>query len=303
VVTFIVGHPPGGGYDRIARLLAKCLPKYIPGKPTFIVQNMPGGSTVIAANHIYNVAKPDGLTMAIIDRATTFMRLLKVGGIKFDLTKFAWIGSPTIESYVLVIRSDLPSKNIQDLMGQKKPIFLGSTGPTSINAPVSLMLKKYLGMNVETVEYRGTADVYLAIERKEVDGMVDAWNSVKIRVERGDVRPVLRTRIVQRGTENLPINEDLTTDPTGKKIMAMHAIVGGAGRFCIAPPRTPEEALRILRNAFARAIKEDPELRENAEKLMVDFEYVPAERCLEIINFILNQPADVVKEFSKFVAF
>jgi len=303
VITFIVGYPPGGGYDRMARVLAKSLPKHIPGKPTIIVQNIPGGSSVIAANQLYNTAKPDGLTIAILNRALVFAQLLKVKGIKFDLTKFQWIGSPSTESTVLVIRSDLPYKTIHDLLKTKKEIFLAGSTPASINTQFAMILKEFLGLNIKHVEYRGTAEIWLGMERKEVDGLGDAYNSVRIHIERGLCRPLLRTRISQPGIENLPVNEDLTTNPTGKKIMAMHAIVGGAGRFCVAPPGTSANVMGILRGAFAKAINEDQELKEEAKKLLMDFEYVPAEKCLEIIHYILGQPDDMVKEFSRFVQF
>ena len=108
VITIIVGYGPGGGYDRIARILAKNLSKFIPGKPTVLVQNMPGADSMIAANYLYRIAKPDGLTIGAFNRGLVFAQLLKGEGVKFDLTKFAWIGSAAIESTVLVLRADLP---------------------------------------------------------------------------------------------------------------------------------------------------------------------------------------------------
>src|SRR5713101_2403163 len=92
-VTIIVGYKPGGGYDATARLLARHLPKHIPGKPTVIVQNMPGGNSIIAANHLYNVARPDGLTIGTFNRNLPIAQLTRVQGVKYDMTRFAWIGS------------------------------------------------------------------------------------------------------------------------------------------------------------------------------------------------------------------
>src|SRR5574340_289513 len=90
VMRIIVGFTPGGGYDRMARLLAKHLPKYIPGKPSIIVENMGGASSIIAANYLYNIAKPDGLTIGIFNRALPHAQVLKMEGIKFDVRKYAW---------------------------------------------------------------------------------------------------------------------------------------------------------------------------------------------------------------------
>src|SRR5689334_1516656 len=99
-VTIIVGYKPGGGYDATARLLARYLPKHLPGKPTVIVQNMPGGNSIIAANHLYNVAKPDGLTIGTFNRNLPIAQLTGVQGVKFDVRKFAWIGSAANETTI-----------------------------------------------------------------------------------------------------------------------------------------------------------------------------------------------------------
>src|SRR4030042_3483351 len=127
-MIIIVGYGPGGGYDRLARLLAKHLPKYIPGKPSIIVENMPGADSMIAANHLYNIAKPDGLTIGTFTRGLPFAQLTKVDGVKYDLTKYSWIGSSAVEAIILVIRADLPYKTFHDLQKTRAPIPMGGTG-------------------------------------------------------------------------------------------------------------------------------------------------------------------------------
>src|SRR5438067_12969882 len=114
-VTIVVGYKPGGGYDATARMLARHLPDHLPGKPTVIVQNMPGGNSIIGANHMYNVAKPDGLTIGTFNRNLPIAQLTKVQGVKFDMLKFAWIGSAANEATILAIRNDLPYKNFEEL--------------------------------------------------------------------------------------------------------------------------------------------------------------------------------------------
>src|SRR5881396_927339 len=109
-VTIVVGYKPGGGYDATARMLARHLPSHLPGKPTVIVQNMPGGNSIIGANHMYNVAKPDGLTVGTFNRNLPIAQLTKVQGVKFDMRKFVWIGSAASESTILAIRTDLGYK-------------------------------------------------------------------------------------------------------------------------------------------------------------------------------------------------
>src|SRR4051794_1712670 len=151
-VTIIVGYKAGGGYDATARLLARHLPKHIPGKPTIIVQNMPGANSMIAANHVYNVGKPDGLTIGTFNRNLPVAQLTKVQGVKYDMTKFAWIGSAASECTILALRSDLPYKSVEELKKAKQPLVIGATGPGANTYDFPLLLKEFLGLNLKRSE-------------------------------------------------------------------------------------------------------------------------------------------------------
>jgi len=302
IITLIVGSEAGGGHDRVARFIAKHLPKHIPGKPTVIVQNMPGASNMVAANHLYHVAKPDGLSILHTHRGLVFMQLLKVKGIEYDIRKFSFIGSAAAESNVFFIRSDLPYKTFDDLRKAKKEIFVGGGGPGSINSQMTNLSKDYLGLNFKLVEYRGTSEIWLAIEQKELDGMHNTYNSSKPYVDRGLVRPIFRTSNSQKGIEPLPVNEDLTTDPMGKTVMAMLGRTGIMGRLYLAPPGTPSNVLTILREGFASVLK-DPEIQADSQKARLELEYVPAEECIKVTNYILEQPPEVVKIFGKYASY
>src|SRR5690349_7376137 len=189
-VTIIVGYKPGGGYDATARLLARHLPDHIPGKPTVIVQNMPGGNSIIAANHMYNVAKPDGLTIGTFNRNLPIAQLTKVQGVKFDMLKFAWIGSAASETTILAILTDLPYKTPQDLKNAPQPVVIGSTGPGANTYDFPLLLKDLLGWNLKIVSgYSSSADIMLAVERKEADGRAGSLSSIQPFMDRGLVRP------------------------------------------------------------------------------------------------------------------
>ncbi|MDI7258909.1 MAG: tripartite tricarboxylate transporter substrate-binding protein [Thermodesulfobacteriota bacterium] len=299
-MTIIVGYGPGGGYDRMARLLAKHLPKHIPGKPTIIVENMPGADSMIAANHLYNIAKPDGLTIGTFSRGLPFAQLTKVEGVKFDLTKYSWIGSSAVEAIILVIRADLPYKTFNDLLKIMEPIHLGGTGAADPINYFPALLKEFLGLKMKMVTYPSSAEVMLALERKEVDGRAGSYSSLKPFIERGLVRPLIRGRVSEPGIETLQVNEELTTDEKGKTMMAMLSTVDRIGRPYVAPPGTPVEIITILREAFAKVAK-DPELKEDAKKNKMDIEYVPAEECLKVLNYLLNQPKDIITEFGKYI--
>ncbi len=302
MMRVIVGFAPGGGYDRISRLVAKYLPRYIPGNPTIIVENMAGAGSFVAANYLYNVAKPDGLTIGIFVRGLPFGELYKLEGVKYETMKFSWIGSAAVESTVLTIRADSPYKTFNDLVKSKKPIYLGITSPTDVGNTFPLILKEYLGLNPQMVTYIGRAEIMLAVERREVDGGASTYSSIRQYIDRGLIRPLIRGRVSEPGIENLPVDEDQTTDSKAKAIMAMRSAPDRMGRPFVAPPGTPTEVMTILRGAFAK-VANDPELKAEAKKLQMTVDYASADECLKMVRFIFNQPPDIVKEFNKYVSF
>jgi tripartite-type tricarboxylate transporter receptor subunit TctC len=301
-IKMIVGFGAGMGYDRMSRLIAKHLPKHIPGKPVILVENMPGASSMIAANRVYSLEKPDGLTIGNINRGLPFAQLTKVEGARFDLLKYSWIGSMAIETTVLAIRADLPYKTFEELRKSKVLIHMGDMGSGGSVTQFTILARDFLGLNIKTVTYPASPDVMLALERKEIDGRAGTYSSFKPFVERGLLRLVLRGRVSEPGIENLPVNEDLTADKTGKTLMAMLSVVDKIGRPYVAPPGTPPEIINILRQGFAGVAK-DPEAKEEAKKMMMEVEYVPAGECMNVLNYLFNQPEDIVKEFSRYAKF
>ncbi len=302
VINIIVGYGAGGGYDRLARLLAKHLPRYIPGNPTILVQNMPGADSIIAANHLFTVAKPDGLTIGTFNRGLPYAQLLKAKGVKFDMMKFQWIGAGAVEGTVLAIRTDLPYKTFDDCLKAKSPLILGSTGPADSSGQFPILLKEYAGLNCKTINYPSSADVMLAVERKELDGRGASYSSIKPFIDRGLVRAVVRGSVAERGMENLPVDENLTSDKTGKTVMAMRSAPDRIGRPYVAPPGTPPEVMKILRDAFA-AVEKDPELQKDAAKNQMQAEYINAPDTMKILKELLSQPPGMVKELGKFIKF
>jgi tripartite-type tricarboxylate transporter receptor subunit TctC len=302
-ITIVVGYKPGGGYDRTARMLARHLPDHIPGKPSVIVQNMPGANSLIAANHVYNVAKPDGLTIGTFNRNLPIAQLLKVEGVKFDMTKFAWIGSAASESTILAIRSDLPYKTIEDLKKAKEPVVIGATGPGANTYDFPLLLKEMLGLNLKVVSgYSSSADIMLAIERKEVDGRAGSFSSIRPFIDRKLVIPLVRARATEPGIEKLPVDENLAPNARAKAIMALRSAPEVIGRPYVMPPKTPPELVQAMQSAFAAAIK-DPALVAEAQKAKAELEFVSAKDAVEVMKEVLDQPADVVKEFAKYIKF
>ena len=302
-VTLVVGYKPGGGYDATARMLARHLPNHIPGKPTVIVQNMPGGNSIIAANHIYNVAKPDGLTIGTFNRNLPIAQLTGVQGVKYDMTKFEWIGSAANETTILAIRNDLPFKTFDDLRKAKENVIIGSTGPGANTHDFPLLLKDLLGVKLKIVSgYSSSADIMLAVERKEVDGRAGSYTSLRQFIDRGLVRPIIRARSTEPGVEKLPVDESFAQNPRAKAIMALRSAPEVVARPYVLPPKTPAEIVKAYREAFAATIK-DPALVAEANKAKFDLEYTSGDEALKVMKEVLSQPKDIVDEFSKYIKF
>jgi tripartite-type tricarboxylate transporter receptor subunit TctC len=302
-VTIVVGLKPGGGYDTTARLLARHLPKHIPGKPAVIVQNMPGANSIIAANHVFAVAKPDGLTIGTFNRNLVLAELTKVSGVKFEMTRFAWIGSAASETTILALRTDLPYKTFDELRKAGKTVVIGATGPGANTFDFPLLLRELLGVDLKIVSgYSSSADIMLAIERKEVDGRAGSYTSLRPFIDRKLVRPLIRARAVEPGIEQLPVDENLAPNARAKAIMALRSAPEIIGRPYVMPQGTPDEAVRIMREAFAKAIK-DPEQIAEAKKAKMELEFVPGDEALKIIREVLSQPKEIVDEFTKYVKF
>lgn len=298
----LVGFAPGGGYDLISRILAKHLPRYIPGKPAIIVQNMPGASGVLVANYLYNAGKPDGLTIGVIDRGLPLAQLLKSKGVKYDMRKFSWVGSMAVETTIMALRSSLPYKNFNDVLQSKNPIFLGCTGVGDSGAQFDALLQEFVGLKANLVTYHSSADEMLAIERNEIDGRSGSYSALKRYIANGLIRPFVRGSVSEPEIENLPVDENLVSDPKAKTIMALRLSSGKVGRPFIAAPGTPEHVMAILRDAFSKVAK-DPAVQAEAQKMMIRIEYLPARDCLEVMNFIMNQPESIVNEASKYIKF
>ena len=298
VITLIVGFTPGANVDAVARLLAKHLPKHIPGKPSIIVQNNPGGGSRMATNYLYEQAAPDGLTIGTFSRGFPIVQVVygpkgkKDTGVRFDLSKFSWIGSPVVESEVFAIRSDLPYKTFDDLIKSNDTINIGLTSMGGIEWGFLGLLGNHVKVKQNYVLYPGASDIYLALERKEVDVRVGTYTSLKPRIGSGLVRPLARGLTSEPEIEHLPVNVNYTPDEKMRKVMRVISIQDKVGQPYVAPPKTPKDRMDILREAFSRWAK-DPEVQADAKKLFVRPNYVSAEEAMNVVNEILNQPEEI----------
>ncbi len=271
-IRIVVGLSVGGGYDRAARLIAGYMGKYIPGNPGMIVQNMPGAGSVIAANYVYGVAKPDGLTLLIPNNNIYLSQLAGHKEVKFDLRKFHWIGAAEKDTNMaMFMRVDAPYKSIADIVKAKEPPKCGSTGVASSDYIVSRILEETIGAKVSNVQgYAGSSEMALAVERGEVICMSFVISTYFTREpfltwqKKGFVRFLAQTG--RKRDPRLPdaptiyeLMDEYKTPAAGRRVAETMLMGGEWARSVLAPPGTPAERVKILREAYNEANR-DPEL-------------------------------------------
>ena len=300
-VTLVIGAKGAGSLIAATQIVAHHLGKYIPGKPTVIVQEMPGAAHLLATNHVFNVAKPDGLTILASNPNVAIAQLAKLEQVRFDVRKFHWLGSTGADGVALSIRTDLPYKNFDDIRKADHDLIVGTTGPGSNAHDFPLLLKEFAGAKFKLVSgYPSNGDVQLALQRKEVDCWAALATTIKLAVDQGIVRPIVRGRVATPGFENLPVDEELATSPLGKAIMGIKAAPLAIGRAFAVPSPTPADRVAILREAFAKVLK-DPEFLAEGKKAKIDFNYISAEQVLKDFTALLNQTPETLKEMGKYI--
>ncbi len=269
-VTMIIGFGAGGGYDTWGRLVAGHIGAHLPGKPSVVAQNLPGGGSYRAASFIYHQAPKDGSTMALIARDAALGPLTGEPGALFDATKFSWIGTPATETNVCIAYHTAPVKDVHALT-QKELIF-GDTGPGTGTHSYPKALNAILGFKFRLVGgYPSSADVFLAMERGEVQGICESLDSVKARrpdwiasgavtvLFQGGVRP-------NPELKGVPFVIDLATKPEDKEALEFLYIGQGIGRPFIAPPGLAPATLKTLRDAFDATMKDPAFIAEAAKR-------------------------------------
>ena len=309
-IRLIVGSTPGGFYDRWARMFAKAMPKYIAGNPEFVVQNMPGASSIVAANYLYSVAKPDGLTMAIVQYSIYMDQLVGRKEVQFDVRRFGWIGSPAGETALLYMRADAPYKSIRDIVKAKEPPKCGSSGTVSTDYLLARLLEDSIGAKITSVVgYPGGAEIDLAVEKNEV---VCRAHNISAHFGRepfnGWHKKDFDRHIVQTGNKRDPRMPDTPTiyqlfdefkAPELSRRVSQVILAGGElGRPFLVTPGTPPERTKILRDAYMRAAA-DPELMLEAEKARMDIDPTPGDELETLIKQIMDQPKDVLDRVKK----
>jgi tripartite-type tricarboxylate transporter receptor subunit TctC len=302
-VSVIVGLAPGGGFDTVARLVARHIGNHIPGNPAVIVENMDGAGSMLAANHLYGVAKPDGLTMGVINELQVINQLTGTEGVQFDARKYGWVGSVQKDSVACTIRADSPYKTAQDLLRQDlPPLIVGATGPGTSTHDFPKALIGSLGANMRVVSgYTGSAPIRLAVESREVDGLCWAYESVLSTaahwMDTGFASLILYQasepdpRIEQR-YPGVPRAEDLATNEQAKRLLRAATAPTAMSKPFLTPPGVPADRLQALQKAF-EATMSDPAFRAEAEQAKVEIDFNTGAQTERIVKEILDLPPEL----------
>jgi tripartite-type tricarboxylate transporter receptor subunit TctC len=309
-IKIVVGFLAGDVYDLWARLYAQHMPKHIPGKPDIIVQNMTGAGSMIAANHVYSVAKPDGLTLGSALPALYFDQLIGRKEVQFDYGKFVWIGSPVQNEHQMYMRSDAPYKTIEDIRKATVPPKCGTTGTGSTGYYIPKLMEEALGTKFNLVTgYQGGQDIDLAVERGELHCRAFTIEAFFAREpfltwrKKGFVR-----NVVQSGRTRDPKLPDTPTiyelmdqykTPEATRRLANVVLAAGAlGRPLVATPGIPPERVTVLREAFTKMLK-DPDFLAEIERRKYEVQPVNGQDLEAMAKEVIAQPPDVIERMRK----
>jgi tripartite-type tricarboxylate transporter receptor subunit TctC len=303
-VQMLIGFGPGGGYDLWARIVARHIGKHLPGNPNVVPQNFEGAGSLRAANFIYNVAPKDGTVMALIARDAPLAPITGAPGAQFDSTKLSWLGTPTTETNVCISYKNAEVKTAQDLL--TKQLIVGDTGVGTGTHSYPKALTEILGMKFKIVGgYPSSSDVFLAMERGEVEGICESLDSVT--GKRPDwIANKTVTLLFQGGThpnhelKDVPFVLDLAKNDADKKAIEFLYAGQGIGRPFVAPPGLPPERLKMMRDAFNDTMK-DPEFIAEVKLRKLDLAPETGEALDELMKKIYATPKPIVDKISELI--
>jgi tripartite-type tricarboxylate transporter receptor subunit TctC len=309
-ITIVVGTKAGDVYDLYPRMLSDYLTKYVPGHPNVIIQNVPGAASLIAANQVYNVAKPDGLTIGAIYPALYFEQLIKRPEVKFDWTKFGWIGSTVTSNHLMYMRSDTSYKTFDDVRKASTAPKCGATGVTSTGYYMPKLVEEATGAKFDIVSgYVSGSDIDLAVERGELQCRAFTITAYFAREpfiswrKKGFAHVLFQTgqKRDQRLKDAPTIYELMDrykTPDTVRRLAKVILASGEFGRPLVTPPGVPADRLKILREAFNKSVH-DPAIMSDAEKRKLEMDPATGEELESLAKEVMAAPPDVVQRVQK----
>ena len=293
-VTVMIGYSPGGTDDVWARLVAKYMPRHLPGKPTFVTTNVPGAGSLLLTNQMYNTQPKDGTVIGLINRGVPFEPYLGGQGDRFDPLKFNYVGSPDRDILACVVRNDAPVQKLEDLL--TKELIVGATGAGADSQTYPEVLANLLSLKIKIVSgYPGSRDILLALERGEVQGGCVSYDTVArdAYFRAGKSHILFQAALAKDERTDAPLVTDLAKEEHQKQALQLFMQRSLMGRPFVAPPGVPADRVKALQTAFRDALK-DPEFIEEAKKSNVNIHYVAPEELVDIVAQASKAPPDIV---------
>lgn len=295
-IRIVVGTTAGGDYDVWARLLARHMTRHIPGNPSIIVENMPGAGSLVATNHVFNVAPRDGTVIGMPSRSMPAAAVMKVANVRFDPVKFNWIGSPEVNHLVMFINNASAIKQPADLF--KRDLIVGATGLAQGITVGPYLLKNALGMKLKVVTgYRSPGDMALAASRNEVEAFANTIGGVagarRPWVESGQMRVLFNFEPEPVPGLGVPTVFEFVKTDEQRKILTFFAGNVLLGRPIMAPPDVPADRINVLRRAFEATIK-DPALLKEADGMSFEIALQTGQRIAELVAGIASTSPDII---------
>ena len=303
-VTMVIGFGPGGGYDAWGRVVARYIGKHLPGNPNVVPQNMPGGGSFNAANHIFTIAPKDGTVLAIIARDAPLGPLTGAPGARFDPLKISWIGTPTTETNICISMARAKVRTFKDL--QESELIIGNTGVGTGTYSYPKALNGIFGTKFKLISgFPSSTDVFLAMERNEVDGICESLDSVISK--RPDWIATKKVNVLFYGgakptidLNGAPFIVDLGRNAEEKQVLDFLYAGQGIGRPFVAPPNLPAERLKMLRDAFNATMK-DKDFVADTTKQKLDVEPEDGEHLEALIRKVYATPKSVVDRVGELI--
>lgn len=272
-ITSVVPFGPGGGYGIYNQIMARHLGRFIPGNPTIVAQYMPGAGGITANNYMFNLAKRDGLVMAMVSDSVALASVIDADKIRYKVNDFVWLGAIERVNNVTAVRADSGIKKLEDL--KEKSIVLGGSGPGSPTSLLPALMRWLQNYNIKTVEgYEGINPMFIAMDRNEIAGMTVSWTIFKT-LKKDWFETGYAVPIVQFGSKkekdlpNIPLALDIAQTTEQKAVARFLASNVDVGRSFIFPPGVPEDRVNALRTAFDKMVL-DPEFKDEITKAGFD---------------------------------
>ena len=301
-ITLMVGSSPGGGYDAVARLVARHLGQHIPGNPNVIVEDTPGGGSITMTNRIYRVEPQDGTVLGLVQNPVLLAQLTRQPAVQFDVAKLNWLGSVSSEVSLVVAWYTSPVKTVQDLFVRQ--MIVGGTGPTSPLEVSARLLNATIGTKFKIIGgYPGQADVLLAMERGELEGTADR-NWAEIKTQHADLLKDKKLGLILQvalkkapDLPDVPLAMDFMKNDTDRQIAQLYLGLKEIARPILVGPGVPKVRLDALRAAFM-ALKDDAGFQIDAEKSGMEVDPTPAGEIDDYVKLVTSASPDIVSRLT-----